>query len=358
VHQVDPGQVRRVALHVCLIVSVAVAVLRTDAAGSVGDAEAFALVARARALHDIKALATTSFRLRAEVSLGRMASGPKNGDYLLVRHDAEHWFERIGFPGYQELRGNADGQAWRRRNTVDRPQRVHQTIWTLELLAHLELPGQATASAVSVRTVGGRAARCATFSPTRLLWQHDRAGRVAAPPVAPDPDRRVELCFDEQTGALLRADYGLPLLSYEYSGELRLGDVAVPRVARCLEEDDVIVEATVTEFAADPDTLPGNVPKGAESWPRCDRPSAPVLKTKGIIPEVPQARVRRQFGTVIAFAEVGRDGWIHDLVFIQGPHAVLNNEVAKGVGAWEYEPATCSGQPVPTNVLLAVTFPP
>ena len=357
-HQVDLGQVRRLAVHVCLIVSALVVALPASAAEPAGDADAFALVARARALHDIKALAATAFRLRGEVALGRMASGPKNGDYLLVRHGAEHWFERIGFPGYQEVRGRAGGQAWRRRNTVDRPQRVHQTIWTLELLAHLELPEQATASAVSARAVAGRSARCATFSPTRLLWQHDRAGQVAKPLVTPDPRREVELCFDDQTGALLRADYGPPLYAYEYTGELRLGPVLVPRVARCLEEDDVIVEATVTEFAEDPDTLPGTVPKNAESWPHCDRPSPPVLKTKGIIPEVPLARVRRQFGTVIACAEVGRDGFIHDLVFIQGPHAVLNHEVQKGVGAWEYEPAACSGEPVPMSVLIAVTFPP
>ena len=356
--EVDPGQGRRLALSAFLIVSAAALVSPASATDPLESTEAFALVARARALHDIKTLAAMPFRLRAEVSLGRMASGSKTGEYLLVRHDAEHWFERIGFPGYQELRGVAGAQAWRRRNTVDRPQRVHQTIWTLELLAHLELPQQTAASAVSARTVAGRAARCATFSPTRLLWQHDRAGQVAKPPVAPDPDRRVELCFDDRSGALLRAEYGPPLHTFEYSGELRLGEVLVPRVVRCFEEDDIIVEATVVEFVEDPDTLPGSVPKGAESWPRCDRPTAPVLKSKSIIPEVPLARVRRQFGTVIAFAEVGRDGWIHDLVFIQGPHAVLNNEVAKGVGAWEYEPATCSGEPVPTNVLVAVTFPP
>jgi len=259
-------QARRLVPPACLIAAAAAVVLPASAADPAESTEAFALVARARALHDIKTLAATPFRLRAEVSLGRMASGPKTGEYLLVRHDAEHWFERIGFPGYQEVRGVAGAQAWRRRNTVDRPQRVHQTIWTLELLAHLELPQQATASAVSARTVAGRAARCATFSPTRLLWQHDRAGQVTKPPVAPDPDRRVELCFDEQTGALLRADYGPPLHSYEYSAELRLGEVLVPRLVRCLEEDDVIVEATVVEFVEDHDTLPGSVPKGAESW--------------------------------------------------------------------------------------------
>lgn len=117
-------------------------------------------------------------------------------------------------------------------------------------------------------------------------------------------------------------------------------------------------ELRIAELAGELAAVPGEIPAGAETWSRCERPEPAVLKVKRGVPEVPSARVRRQFGTVIVFAEVGKDGALHDLAFFQGVHAMLNATVRDAVKDWEYSPATCSGQSVPQRIFLAVQFRP
>ncbi|HVN77166.1 MAG TPA: energy transducer TonB [Thermoanaerobaculaceae bacterium] len=319
-----------------------------------------ALLARAAQLEHLRSPETGPFRLRVTVKLLGLVDGAREGQYLLVAASPDQWFETTRFPGYMEATGLSDGQRWRKRNVIDKPYRFHEASRLLDVAAHLRLPPDAVVKRVVQRTVAGRPAFCVDASPTSDLWQKDMVGKAAISEVARSKDSEVALCFDGDTGALLSASYGGSLPRFEYEGLITLGAKAYPKTLRCYEGKELAVEATVEELVAQ-QTLEAEgsyaAPAGSEKWPACAAPDPPRLVVKKEAEDDTYARVQRQYGTVIALVEVGTDGTIHDLAFVQA-RGVLHDSVKQAVKNWRYQPATCNGVPVPAELYLAYTFRP
>lgn len=318
-----------------------------------------ALVARAAALENLLSPDTGRFRLRIHVKLFGLVNGTREGEVLLLAAPPSQWVEVVRFPGYTETTGLADGQRWRKRNVVDKPYRFHEVSQLLDVWSHLQLPPVVEVMGISQQTLAGRPALCMESGPTAALWQRDIAGRAAIPEVGRWKDSRATLCFDADSGALLSAAYGKDLPRFEYEGQVTIGSKAFPKTMRCFEGKELAVEATVEELAAAGAEAEGGfaAPAGADRWPECETPAPPRLVTKKDAGDSTYAKARRQFGTVIALAEVGTDGLIHDLAFIQA-RGVLHDNVKTAAKEWKYAPATCNGVPVPSEIYLAYAFMP
>ena len=208
-----------------------------------------ALVARAQSLEKLLASDTGPFHLRAHVTLFGMVggTGTLEGEYLLFAVSSGRWFEQIRFPGYSELSGLYDGERWRKRNVVEKPFRLHEVAQTLSPAYHLELPGGAQIGELRQKEVAGTKAICIEASPTAALWQSDRAGMAAISPVGISRDSRVTLCFEANSGLLRSATYKTDLPRFEYEGQVTSGNKVFPKVLRCYEGKDLVVEATVEE---------------------------------------------------------------------------------------------------------------
>ncbi len=318
-----------------------------------------ALIERATQLENLLSPETGPFRLRVRVKLFGLVDGTREGSYVLMAASPTQWFDQVRFPGYSELAGVVDGQCWRKRNVIDKPWRFHEVSRLLDVASHLRLPVEARVSRLS-QSKGARATFCIEVGPTADLWQRDSVGRAAISEVARWKESEATLCFDAETGALVSADYSRGLARFEYEGLVTLGTKAYPRALRCYEGKELAVEATVEELAVQDVAEAGGgfaAPAGAERWPDCRNPEPPRLVEKTAAAEDPFARARRQYGTVTALAEIGTDGLIHDLAFLQ-TRGVLFDSVKKAVAHWRYQPATCGGVPVPSEIYLAYTFTP
>jgi hypothetical protein len=335
--------------------------VRPAAATADQQQKGLALVARATQLQGLLAPDTGSFRLRAHVELFGLVEGTREGEYILMAASHAQWFEQVRFPGYSELTGVYDGQAWRKRNVIDKPFRFHEVSEMLNPAKHLRLSPNAEVKKLSQRDVRGVNAFCIEVSPTGDLWQKDTAGRAAISPVGISKDSQVTLCFDPASGALLSAAYSNALPRYEYEGQVTLGNKVFPKVLRCFEGNELAAEATVEELAREESRDPAGFapPAGADKWPYCETPELPQLVDKRKMNQdlLASAKARRQYGTVICLAEVGADGLIHDLAVLQW-RGMFSLAVKEAVSVWRYAPATCNGVPVPSKIYLAYTFPP
>lgn len=333
-------------------------------AGEDKQQKGIALIARAQSLEKLLASDTGPFHLRAHVTLFGMVggTGTLEGDYLLFAASSGRWFEQTLFPGYSELSGLYDGERWRKRKAVEKPLRFHEVAQTLSPAYHLELPGGAQIRELPQKEVAGTKAVCIEASPTAALWQSDRAGVAAISPVGNGRDSQVTLCFDAGSGLLRSASYKTDLPRFEYEGQVTSGNKVFPKVLRCYEGKDLVVEARVEELVEEEVQGPAGFapPAGADKWTYCANPDPPQLLVK----KQPSAnildfsRVRRQFGTVLCLAEVGTDGRTHDFVWLRflapGPAAAAK----EAVQGWVYKPASCGGVPVPVTIYLQYLVPP
>ncbi len=339
-----------------------IGVLGQPAMGAEDDQQkGVALIARAAQLENLLSADTGSFRLRAHVKLFGLVEGTREGQYLLMAASPTQWFESVRFPGYSELSGLNEGQRWRKRNVVDKPFRFHEVSELFDLWHHLRLPPEAVIEALKQSSVRGVQAFCLEASPTSRLWQRDSAKRVAIEPVARSKDSGVTLCFDPTSGALLSATYSAELPRFEYEGQITLGNKTFPKVLRCYEGKELVVEATVEDLAAEQNTDPAGFksPPGAEVWPNCDSPEMPKLIAKKALSDdlLGHARAKRAFGTIFALAEVAPDGTVHEVAAVNWK-GFLGALLKESVTNWRYSPATCNGVPVPSQIYIAYSFTP
>lgn len=318
---------------------------------------AMAPLARAAELMDLRQQSTGPFRLRVKARLLGLVTGDREGESTLLFFAPDAWFEATRFPGYSSLEGRAGTREWRKRNVLEKPYRMHQLATLLDPSRHLRL---APAARVKKTWTGEGGLTCLEVGPTRDLWQHDRSGISALAPIGASDSDPVTLCFDPVSGALRRADYGLPLPRFEYEGEVVLGARRFPATMKVFEAKDLAIEATVVELAADTvrEAAEFAVPDGAEAWPYCAELTPPVMIAKREAEHYSKARAKGQFGTVVILAEVGTDGILHDLSFVDSRGKFLRLGIERVVDEWKYQPATCDGEPIPLTIYLKYTFLP
>ncbi len=298
--------------------------------------EATALLTRAAELSDIRSAGTPPFRLRAHVRLLGYPQGTLEGTYLLVWVSPERWREEMTFPGYQQLRIANDGKVWRQRNLDYQPLRVWQWEETRELTRHLKpLPGQRL-TRDRHRNRKGALLQCLELKGKRG-W-----GR--------------ELCFDSNSGTLQRHESFF--IAHEYADYVAWGNKCFPRIMRAYENDTLVVEAHVEELtsAGTPDATIFAQPSGAQEWPWCPDPQPAKALEKNRPPHLPRPRIGRFSGVVSVYAVIGADGKLHNATVVQTAGTALDAATLEALNGWRYQPATCSGAPVPAETVLTFKY--
>ena len=342
----------------CGAVAGAVAVLATFCGGASASGQtadpAMAPLARAAELMDLRQESSGPFRLRVKAKLLGLVTGDREGEITLLLSSPDAWFEATRFPGYNDLSGRSGAREWRKRNLLAKPYRMHQLTTLLDPSRHLRL---APGARVKRTWTGEGGLTCLEAGPTRDLWQHDRSGVSALAPIGESDSNPVTLCFDPTSGALRRADYGLPLPRFEYEGEVALGSRRFPATMKCYEANDLAIEAAVVELAVEAarEAAEFAVPDGAEAWPFCAEPEPPVMVAKREAKQT-AAQAKGQFGTVVVQAEIGRDGILHDLTYLGSRARLLRGPIEKVIEDWKYRPASCQGEPIPFTIYIKYTF--
>jgi hypothetical protein len=327
-----------------------------SAAQGAGD---LAPVERALRLHDLRAGDAGPLTLIAKGTLHHLVGGDRSLDFALMVYGPGRWFHRLAAGGHVELRGLTDGSHWRRRPASKKSYALVEAERLLDPASHVRLAPGASVRKTWSEVVGGLGARCLEVGPLDVLWLHDVSDTARLPVVGYDGERTVNLCFDPDSGALVRADYGGNFPRFEYAGAVEMGGKRFPRSLRCFEQKLLTVEAEVLGLspAEVPEGGDSALPEGVESWPACDRPAPPRRAVKKSVQQPAYAKARRAFGQVICRAEVSTGGNLHDLAFVDDRgHAILRAAVDVALPEWTFEPATCNGTAMPCEVYITVQF--
>ncbi len=299
-----------------------------------------ALMAKARHLSDIRAKGASAFRLKATFTFVGKDLENAQGTYT------EDWVP--------------DSQ-WRRETVVKDLRRIEvgtaNRIWTLdnskdfpEAAAHLpDLMNQFHSASVALEfdsitdnTDLKPTEYCATTKPGSRQEQY-------------------RFCFDQKSGALLATlspeirPQNMTDYSCFYGIFRRFGDSWFPREMACFEDKHRQLEAKVEELSAEPapDLSLFTPPPGATET--CSsafvRPVAALNPQPGFPLGVPG-----QDSSVTLSLIVDAHGKPQDLKVSQSGGQVFDQSALDAVQQWRFKPATCEGEPLPSQISVRVEF--
>ena len=168
-------------------------------------------------------------------------------------------------------------------------------------------------------------------------------------------------CFDRNHPLLVAYSDGRELVAYSKLNRWQ-GHVLAREMTEYFGKRKAL-SATVDEVneiaASSPELTP---PPGLAP----DAPAQPATITSGIATGLLVNKVRPVYpledkyqhrsGTVVLFAEIGKDGHIHDLRSLGGPSRTLEQAAEDAVRQWEYKPYLLNGEPVAVETTINVVF--
>jgi len=84
--------------------------------------------------------------------------------------------------------------------------------------------------------------------------------------------------------------------------------------------------------------------------------SAPTPLTRKDPEYTDEARAAKLSGTVVVYAEVGADGFAHNLAVLSGIGMGLDENAIAAIRQWTFKPAMKDGQPVAVGITIEVNF--
>ena len=170
--------------------------------------------------------------------------------------------------------------------------------------------------------------------------------------VRPDKSSR-EVCVDPSTGLLNRQKQGF--IDAEFAP---IDSKFFPRSISLTKDGKRIVEIHVTQFEIGKELSPNRfaAPAGAVSQPGCMNPIRGP-KVKDVAPVYPQiAKIAHVQGIVATDALIDTTGSFKNLRVVRTASPLLNQATLDALKTWQYEPATCGGNPVQSEMLLETSF--
>jgi hypothetical protein len=186
------------------------------------------------------------------------------------------------------------------------------------------------------------------------------------------PDRKRELCFDQQTGLLTSAASSLPLITSapnqldpvvfitEYHDYARFGDKLLPKEIRSLRRGDVIGTIHLTSLRAGNDQhFTADLlaaPAGYQLWPDCDHYWAAQFSRdfwRAVVAQLHQyffVNGRTADGVQIVISPAGKPQEVQ----LINPFGKPSKELISYFMSQSYRPATCDG--IPVLGFLSMTF--
>lgn len=163
---------------------------------------------------------------------------------------------------------------------------------------------------------------------------------------------KIVACFDSSTNFLQSVEHSShgSTLRHEYSQYSPFGTVSFPRRMKSIS-----LEFAVTKLAVEPNHDPAifSIPQNAERRPACARTIPAHALSQ---PEPSYLGGESQRGTVVLGMIVDIDGRPHDITVTQSQGQALDAATLQAVRSWTFKPATCQGEPVPSFMIVEMSF--
>lgn len=303
--------------------------------------EAAVLEENAKQVMDFRLPGSPPFRLKEDVGVRTHEGKWVEGSYALIWAGPDRWREELTFPDYREVRVGGEQCYWRLRN---RPSRTEVAVRAWSVVAPPKVP---------------------EFKSNRRIKRiyETRAGEITAKCVVAQPfqSQLVEDCFDADKGFLAHSGTkdSTGIASTELSDYLNLGGKFLPRQRRDFHKGKQIAEVKVREAFVLHEVDPADFspPVGGVRIPHCDDHVAPKPISYPDPEYTTSARVNRITGTVVLDVEIGIQGQAEDVVLLEALDPGLDHSAVDTIKRkWRFEPATCSGAPVPAEIRVEVSF--
>jgi TonB family protein len=296
---------------------------------------------KANQLMDICSPGSPPFRLTEVLRVRTEKREWVEGTYTLTWVSPDQWRDELTLPDYHEIRVGGQQSIWLARS---------QPYWT--------------AAASRAKPLANIARLTPRWPTNALKRMHEKkTGAAAARCFSGKPIRaaKAEDCFDANQGFFLtstdRARSGEKRTEFsEYFG---LGGHFIPRQRREFRNHDLITEANVLDASLIQDADPAMFapPTGAIRVAGCQNPVSPKPIA---IPNPTYSREARKAhvnGTVVLDLQTDSNGSIESVTVVEPLTPDLDGAVVETIkNKWRFEPATCSGIPVPFETRVEVDF--
>ena len=252
----------------------------------------------------------------------------------MIWDSADEWKEELALPDYHEVRVGGK-----------------QLIWVSRSQPHLT---EAALHASPIASMTGEAMRESPFRVSRV--QNTVKGKVALRCFSLKPIKTKE-CFDADQGFFLNSSDNATSgrIRIEFSDYFRLGEHFVPRRKQEFRDDHPVVEVIIRDASLNHqvDSATFAPAPGATRIGGCLSPALP----KPIAEPTPGARRAKVTGTVALEVMIDSHGSIENAAVVESLDPDLDGKAVETIKKkWRFEPATCSGVPVPFEFVVEVDF--
>jgi TonB family protein len=299
-----------------------------------------ALLDRARHLSDIRANNAPAFRLKATFTFVGKDLESKQGSYTELWVSDSQWRRETVIADFHRVEVGTSNRIWK----LDSSKDFAETAARIPVLMDIFPSASAKFEFESITDTDKAPPEiCATTKPG---FQQER----------------YRFCFAPKSGALLAKlspdirPKGTSDYSCFYGIFRKFGDSWFPREMACLQDKHRELEAKVDELAVEPspDSALFKPPAGATEIGRCLGKSMPPVPT---VKDGPNFPAGAQHGSQVSLSLIiDAQGKPQDVEVRQTGGKDFDDEALKTVRKWRFKPATCDGDPMPTEIRIEVNF--
>jgi TonB family protein len=302
------------------------------------EAEAAALIERAKQLSDIRAEGAPPFRLKLDFKIINDDGTVMGGTYTEHWVSKTQWRRETVLGDFRRIQIGAGRRLW----LVDSSTVVPQQIGGIPHISNVS----------SLRPEAWKSQRDREVKGTGVHCLENNLGPSAA---------RWAVCFDKISGRLtaeISPHFGAArgervCLHSDYQ---KFGEYVVARSYDCDEDKHPKIEARVVELAADlaQDPTLFVPPEGAKESVNCIGSVKPPKQVYGPDPTPPRSFSGTNVVTMSVV--VGADGKPHDLKVTSVPNRGYDEAALAAVQQWRFKPATCDGEPMEAQIAVESKF--
>ena len=303
------------------------------------EAEAAALIGRAKQLSDIRADGAPPFRLKLDFKIIKDDGAVTDGTYIERWVSKAQWRRETVLGDFTRIQVVTGRKVW----LLDSSAVVPQQIGTVPHISHVGGLRPEAWKSQRDREVNGVVVHCLeNISPLGATWA---------------------VCFDKISGTLTAEISPLDISTGGgervclYSDYQKFGEYVVARSYECDENNHPKIEARIVELTTDPaeDPTVFAPPEGAKESVNCLGLVKAPTEVHYQDPKVPRS-FRGANTAVTMSVVVGTDGRPHDLRVTSAPNRDYDRAAIAAVQQWRFRPATCDGEPMETQIVIETQF--
>jgi TonB family protein len=304
------------------------------------------LLDRALQLSDIRAANSPAFRLKASFSFVGRSLESNEGTYTELWESHAQWRRELVFKDLHRVEVSKGKQRW-----LLEPNYFPDAVARVPGLLQIPPFGFSKAEFASIKdnSEGGVKVECAISKP-------GFKGATSA------------FCFEEKSGLILESAFpefrliqtaeGFRIFEHtcSYGTFRKLGNYWFPHEVVCVEDGhrEIGIKVTEIELESHPDLAQFIAPEGAIELSNCE---AGLVAPKAVsVPPAYLAAGSSDHSHVEVSLVVDRKGIPQNVKVVASGSKKLDADALDNVRHWRFKPATCDGEPVPSQLRVRVDF--